>query len=234
MKRFIYSLTLVITTLTSHAQLAGWTAKGGLMHCAQNTEMFGADGFGTRTSFSAYAAREMYFGYANSFSLELGYRNKNLSLPDSSNLEILRYADFSTLSIGLNWKFWIGNFLAVNRMQSAKCADKDNMIYNVTFKPWLAFGISRDFILGYDKMQEALWNPHKKGGWDFYGGIGFNLFEFPDNYDPVIVFLELRYFQELGKPFELAPYEKLRNNGIEIMLGLKFSKDAKYSFQGWG
>lgn len=225
------TIAAVLISSLCYGQLAGWTIKGGYMQSQQSNKMFNADSTGSFGSFSLYGAREMHFGYANSFTAEIGYRNKRLSVADATDVLVLNTAEFSTLSVGLNWKFWFGNFLAVNRLHKQRCADKDHMIYEVTVKPWWVVGINRDFILSHNSFTETLSREHGKGTWDFYAGLGVNLLEIGE-YNAKIIYLEARYFQGFGRTFKAEPYTKLRNNGFEILLGFKFSHDAKQAF-GW-
>lgn len=234
--RSILTIACSILCLAASAQLGGWTVKGGALISKQDRAVFGTDSNGTYTSFAAYGAKEMHFGYANSVGFELGYRNRRISVPELwvAPEDTLVSSEFSSLSIGFQYRFWIVNFLAVNRMHQAKCADKDHMIYGVTFKPWLTLGFTYDFMMGRSTVESNLEDyTVAKNTSDFYVGIGANLLEFPDNYDPMILFIEARMYQTMSNIINHQDHEKVRTNGFEILLGLKFSKDAKKAFQGW-
>lgn len=221
MKKILFVLLSLCCSMNAYSQLGGF---GFYPHYAMTnqSEKFQFTGRHQSQSYGATFYREGY-GFMLNTQIGAGYLRKNAFSNDSLGGLVSVERDYLQLIPSV--KYWFGNAIRAGQIFGLKCAHKTKIIYNYNFKPYLIVGLPFEILINKSKSGENNPFPFAKTNWSLFTGIGSNLFEMGGNYNPKMIFAEVRIYQDLNRFFQDGPDKNTFSWGIQAVIGLKFERD---------
>lgn len=221
LRYFFLVLLLLVFPKSGKSQLGG---IGIYPHFTMSDESgkfkFSGDGFSNSIGGAIY--REGYGFFLNT-QIGAGYVRKSFNYSDTIGQSTTFSRDY--IQIIPSFKYWFVNSIRAGQIFGMKCAHKTKIIYNYTIKPYLIFGMPFEILVKKSKVSEQTAYPFSRTNWSLFGGIGSNLVEMGGNFNPKMIFAEVRLFQDLSRFLTDGPHRSIYSWGIQAVIGLKFERD---------